>query len=174
MKKLMIVAMVALAAVAANAAKVKWGVNYGSVSKVTAGTMYLVWAPSALSFDKLAEMEAFNAASIATIGGTVVDSVTYAGSTAQTIVKPTTPISTMGSGPRTFYTMIIDTTGKEFAYSTSASVTILNNENSADISKIGTNFTTVDAKDPEPTPEPTSAILMALGLAGLALRRKQK
>jgi len=30
------------------------------------------------------------------------------------------------------------------------------------------------AKEPEPTPEPTSAMLMLLGVAGLALKRKQK
>ena len=167
--------MVAFAAVAANAAKVKWGVSDGSFEKISTGTMYLVWAQTA-DFSGLAAMEKFDAATIASVGGKVVDSKSYAGGaqTQFTVVKPTTPISDMGSGPKNLYTMIVSADGKAFAYSAVASTPILNNENTSDIAKAAADFTVADAKGPgpEPIPEPTSAMLLVLGVAGLALRRR--
>lgn len=168
MKKLMVVAMVAMAAIAANAAKVTWGVKSGTLTGVDSGTMYLVWAQAA-DFSGLSALEKFDATTIAAVGGTVVDSTSYSGGaqTAQTIVKPTTPIK-IGTGPKNLYTMIITGDGLKFAYSPVASQPILNNENTADLSFPSVNYTVVEA-----APEPTSGLLLLLGVAGLALKRRR-
>ena len=171
MKKLMVVAMVAMAAIAANAAKVQWGVNGGTIEQISSGTMFLVWADSAPSFAGLAEMENFTESTISSIGGKIVgDSVAYGGGvqTQFTIVKPNNPVAGMAAGSHKFYTMIISSDGKEFAYSPVASGTILNNETTLNIAKPAGNFTVVEA-----APEPTSGLLLLLGVAGLALRRRR-
>ena len=171
MKKLMVVAMVAFATIAANAAKVTWGVADGTLAGVNSGTMYLVWAESA-DFSGLASMEKFDSSTIAAVGGTTVASTSYAGGaqTAETVVKPTTPIS-IGAGQKKLYTMIVSDDGAKFAYSPVVSQPILNNENTADISVAAGSYTIVPAA--AAAPEPTSGLLLLLGVAGLALKRKR-
>lgn len=164
----MVVAMVAMAAIAANAAKVTWGVQSGTLTGVDAGTMYLVWAQAA-DFSGLSTMEKFDSSTIGNVGGTVLAQTAYAGGaqTDMTVVKPTTPVN-IGAGSKNLYTMIISTDGSKFAYSPSAATPILNNENTANIAKPAVNFTVVEA-----APEPTSGLLLLLGVAGLALRRRR-
>ena len=172
MKKLMVVAVVAFAAIAANAAKVTWGVSSGSFANISSGTMYLVWAESA-DFSGLSTLAKFDESTIGAVGGTIVgDSAAYGGGaqTAVTIVKPTTPISGMGTGPKKLYTMIVSDDGSAFAYSTVTSQPILNNENTADISKAAADYTVFTASA---VPEPTSGLLLLLGVAGLALKRRR-
>ena len=68
------------------------------------------------------------------------------------------------------YFIFIDDGGKDIAYTTSpVSVNVQNSTMAANVLKPASNFTYATAS----VPEPTSGLLLLLGMAGLALKRKR-
>ena len=152
MKKIMLALAVAVLAVAANAASFKWsGVNvYGSdgITKFT-GTASLY----AEGIDGVLSTAAVNAGSI----------------TATTFSND----ALVGGTTYNFY-FVVEDDGKTFTSATKSvaaqatSTVTIGFANMTSQTQNAANWTAADV------PEPTSGLLLLLGVAGLALRRKQK
>lgn len=149
MKKIIIMAAVAVVAVAANAASFKWsGVNvYGSdtTTKFTGvATLYATGIAEALSTANVSSgsIAATTFSSDSLVGGTTYD-----------------------------FFFVIEDNGKSFTSATKSvaaqatSTVTIGFANMASQTQNASNWQTV--------PEPTSGLLMLLGLAGLALKRKR-
>ena len=177
MKKLFIVAATIVVSIAANASTVTWGAQNASVvdaTKITTGTFYLMYATDSTAVDlsKFATMKEFNADSLATVGlNKTFDSFAYSSSTFQKKNNAITPTSTgvsAGNG-LTIYEVLISSTGDYVAYGT----TTMNLAATPGMNqgKALAEFTYVPkAAD---VPEPTSGLLLLVGGAMLALRRRR-
>ena len=179
MKKLLgIVAGIALA-LSANASAVSWGLQSGQTldaEKVDSGTAYLMYSIGTVDFSKFATMSSFDASSLAAVGlDTTIDTFAYSGSKVSNSVSVTPATKTsantnIGGGAKSMYIVFIDNDGKDIAYTASpVSVNIQNSTMTANALKPASNFTYATAS----VPEPTSGLLLLLGMAGLALKRKR-
>lgn len=190
MKKLMTMAVIAVAAIASQAADIKWGARNIYIPVATDATKSQTGI-QALSGDKFAAgaltVALFwvdNDGGRAKIGdyattgaGTISAQVLGNSSTATSLYDA---MLAQGSTykPSYYFTASYATANGTYTYSGTA---VANNAIStlpssaigvtADFKTAGTwDYT---ANEPEPTPEPTSGLLMLLGMAGLALRRKR-
>ena len=185
MKKLFVIAAAAGLSFAASASTVTWGATDATSvdsSKITEGTFYLMYASTAFDASKLTG-ESFSASTLADAGlDKTFDTFEYS-NTGTTFKKNNaiTPSSTgvsAGNG-KTVYEVLISSDGKNLAWGQ----TTMNLAASAGMnqSKTISSFTYVAASTPTPptpgpsgVPEPTSGLLLLVGGAMLALRRKQK
>lgn len=177
MKKLFIVAAAIAMSVAASASTVTWGANSATAidaTKITAGTFYLMYATdsSAVDLSKFATMKEFSASSLATVGlDKTFDSFSYSSTTYSKKNNAITPVSTgvsAGNG-LTVYEVLISSAGDYVAYTQ----TTMNLAAAAGMNQTKTfaDFTYVPkASD---VPEPTSGLLLLVGGAMLALRRRR-
>ena len=184
MKKLFVIAAAASLSFAATASTVTWGAYNASTidaSKITEGTFYLMYASSAFDASKLTG-ESFSASTLADAGlDKTFDTFAYS-STGTTSKKNNaiTPTSTgVAGGSKTVYEVLISSDGKNLAWGSTtinlAAAPGMNQPKTLD----GSAFTYVAASTPTPpgpgpVPEPTSGLLLLVGGAMLALRRKQK
>ena len=181
MKKLFVIAAAAGLSFAASASQVTWGAQNASVidsSKITEGTFYLMYASTAFDASKLTG-ESFSTETLKSAG---LDKQfdTFAYSNTGTVSKKNnaiTPTSTGVSGQQTVYEVLISSDGKNIAWG-SATISIAAAAGLNQTKTLGA-FTYVAASTPTPpgpgpVPEPTSGLLLLVGGAMLALRRKQK
>ena len=179
MKKLIMGLAIAACAVTASASQVSWGLNTGNVldaTKVDAGTAYLMFSTGTVDFSKFATMSSFDASSLATVGlDTTIDTFAYSATKISNSVSvvPSTKTSAntnIGGGNKSMYIVFIDDGGKDIAYTaTAVPVNVQNSTMAIGATKASSAFTYATAS----VPEPTSGLLLLLGVAGLALKRKR-
>ena len=172
MKKIMLALAVAVLAVAANAASFKWtGANiYGAdgTTKYTGTAEIYAYATSGTIADDVQVTDAF------VIGGT------FKSDAAGTATGFTFNWSEAVVDTNYNFFFVINDNGKEFNSATAnpsviktgiaaaTSTTTIGFANMTSATQAATNWASADV------PEPTSGLLLLLGVAGLALRRKQK
>jgi len=189
MKKLIAGLAIVACAITASASSVTWGLGMGESldsTKIDSGTAYLMYSISSVDFSKFATMQSFDASSLAAVGlDTTIDSFSYSSSKIDNNISvvPATKTSAnanIGGGAKSMYIVIIDDDGKDIAYTaTAVPVNVQNSTMAVTATKAASAFTYAAAATPgptpgpEPVPEPTSGLLMLIGAAGLALRRKR-
>ena len=196
MKKLMIAAAIVCAAVFANAANVDWKwtstlYDHPNGDAAYNGTVYIV---NANSYTQQAVLDALLAGgdlASYNMGSGIATSNGKAPSGTSTIgdVSSFTPTRTVGSDKYIdFYyaALTTGTDGKDYVFLGSTQSVALDTTMDTTLSKsLSSSKTGIDgatfsaqgwylAESAAPVPEPTSGLLLLLGVAGLALRRKQK
>ena len=178
MKKIMIAAVAVMLGIAANAAAVTWGVTAvtgpdasaapaGWVAYVLDGADYAAF--SALDGDKVAAFAADNAiatgAVVAGRGGSVI-SIKGGNFAANETVSSFMVIFDNASAG----------SANNYAYTEANSVTIAagGGDGSINYGTLASATAATGGWQSTDVPEPTSGLLLLLGVAGLALRRKQK
>ena len=172
MKKIMLALAVAVLAVAANAASFKWtGANvYGAdgTTKFTGTAEIYAYATSGTIADAVKVTDAF------VIGGTFKSDA--AGTATGYTFNWTEAVADQGYN----FFFVLNDGGKEFNSATAdpsviksgiaaaTTTTSVIFGNMAPATQAASNWASADV------PEPTSGLLLLLGVAGLALRRKQK
>ena len=187
MKKLMIALAAVAMGVAANAASFTWAVSSGYIwdgaetpAKVTSGTAYLLFA-SALSQSDL--VTAF-AADSATAQSTVTTKAVSSASIGSNARIDTTPFTADVTTDQTAYFVIFKGDNMYVSITADAAYAAVGTEDIAFASVTASSKKSFDAASgysaagwysaaSAPVPEPTSGLLMLLGMAGLALRRRR-
>lgn len=160
-------------ALSAHATKVTWGLSTGTldVTKITAGTMYLVYASDSTAIDWTAfdGQTSFSASSITAAGfDKTIDTFAYSSSSISK-TSTITPASSGVSGSQSFYVICINDTADYVAYSPTAQTAAISTSTMTLNKTQGASaFSYTQA-----APEPTSGLLLLLGMAGLALKRKR-
>ena len=156
MKKLLILAAVIVAGVAANAASFKW----------TASNIYSPTDSTA----KLADTTATLYAYLSTADASTAVAVTTATTTSAGAISKTFDADLSGGSNYDFF-FVIDTGAYTFTSSPKAGVGVQATSTAA-VSFGSMAAQTGASGNWQAVPEPTSGLLMLLGLAGLALKRK--
>lgn len=156
MKKLLVLAAVIVAGVAANAASFKWTAAniYGSDGTTK-------WAGDVSLYAYAASADVSSA--------TLVD--TFSISTAGSVSSTFSNDSLTGGNYYNFY-FVIEDNGKAFTSTTKENVQALATQTS-NITFGNMQTATKNASNWQSVPEPTSGLLLLLGMAGLALKRKR-
>ena len=182
MKKLMIVLAAAVMTVAANASTVTWGLSSGALDteKFASGTAYLFYTSAAsLALPDTAGWDAkssWTQADITSSGATLYGTGTVANGAFTSDAQTITSLDGT-TGVKRFYMAVISDDGKNVALVTSTKTArIVAATTGASLLWNTTQFNTFSAATTPPTPdvpEPTSGLLMLVGLGALALRRRR-
>ena len=185
MKKLMFAMAVAACAAAVQASTLTYGATAGAVdaSKVETGTAYAMWAPTGTTIDwwHLANKDSYSLNDFTALGLKRVtsggDNFSFAFSGSKLTDEKGSVLrsdvggpSSLGSTTVDMYVVIVETEGSDVAYSGVMSTTIQTMPWNTDVSAVSSSFSYGSATA---IPEPTSGLLLLLGVAGLALKRKR-
>lgn len=177
MKKLMIAAVVAMLGIAANAAAVSWSMTEVQASPAAAASGgWVAYVMDASTFDAFAALDGDKVAAYVTANAIVSGSTTSArGKVTATVEGGNfTAGSTVSS-----YMVLFDNANAAnagyYAYTTAGNAVIP--EGGADgnfaVGTFANATSTTGGWQTTAVPEPTSGLLMLVGLAGLALRRRR-
>ena len=170
MKKLIIASIAITFAIVTQASNVNWGLS-GSVDTTTyaSGMAYLICVndlakPTITDDASAAEWYKDNGSSLGTAAfrsASVVDGEVYE---TEDISSPT--------GRKNYYLVIVNSDDNYMAISTTTKALNITTS-SLNISAVWTASTQMASFSTASVPEPTSGLLMLLGMAGLALRRRR-
>ena len=192
MKKLFAAAVVAIAAINLNAASVVWQATKGALydgadtpAKVTSGNAYLMFVTASYAqSDLLADFIAANGDATATLASMTSSGAmaTGAGTIGASNSRPAGTSTYDLTADGTAYFVVFNNDKMYVSYTTDALYDSVTGEATASFTTALTSIskTTIDASAGYSTsgswyavPEPTSGLLLLLGMAGLALRRKR-
>ena len=188
MKKLMILLAVAALATVGNAAAIKW--NSGTIynqsgSKANAGTALVSASLYMLTSEQYATVSAMAASDVykAAESGTYGTAAFSQNSTALGAININQTGLTGGTStsPASYYGVIVykDTISSASDSSVDAYVKVVakqvtfQDDGTVTLAGLATNVSTWSAVSASSVPEPTSSLLLLLGMAGLALKRKR-
>ena len=181
MKKLMVAAAIVCAAVAANASCVSWGITSGSLDaeKFASGTLYLVHGSSAPSLTDLS-VSAYTIDNILKYTGdslaklNTVDNNLELVKGAGKIVGTGNNVTSYDEGSTGAYKVYAVAVSADGQYAAVSDVKTMNinaaSPAPAPANWAGGAFTVYTASA---VPEPTSGLLLLLGVAGLVLKRRR-
>ena len=185
MKKIMIIAAVAFAAVVSNAATISWTLTnvYDLSGANKAGETYnaylMTTAANALDSWSSMDTTAFASALDKGYKMTWSEAGKYSNSVFTDIndINAASGLNLQGGNAYSFYAIVVDPAGENYYISPVKDVTISSGtDNSAIAFGSQKNYTIAGGSSYAgytAVPEPTSGLLMLVGLAGLALRRKR-
>jgi len=179
MKKLLTLAAVVMTAAITHAAAVGWTI--GGTSAYNGGTydLFVIGLNGVTSVDQITAMvaAATDVSSYAFADGTVANAIS------KTATASGKSITYSGSGTDTYsaFAVLWNSEGTEASYTSTVSIQMDNNSSSKTFAfanqatNLGNNKFAVGGGSGggESVPEPTSGLLMLIGAAGLALRRKR-
>ena len=173
MKKIMILAAVALAAVVTNAATVKWsGSGIKGTDGANAGNTYTAYffiaadTTGAFTENIMTLESAITAISQKDFSGAVASKNLING-----MIAAVTATHTPGVGTYDTFGIVVNSDASQYLVLDAKTVNVLNAASTYTASWAGVNNTAADWQTAA-VPEPTSGLLLLLGMAGLALRRK--
>ena len=185
MKKLMLTAVAIAMAVVANAASIKWNTNYevgdGTDSGLTSATVAYLIDSAALSQSSIYDALVAGSTLDAAVEGKYVKSATMSDGA---VATQTFDAFTAGE-KKTLYMVCFDSDLNAVYFSEEIQKSILGTgsanyffDNNTSIEATMADMSTFDASvggwvSTAAVPEPTSGLLMLLGMAGLALRRRR-
>ena len=169
MKKLMIVLAVAAMAVGAQANTLKWGINSTGgtldTTKFADATVYLMYSGTAISVPTATDGAASYSTANLTTGSQLLTGAMSAGA-----FEGDDFIDSL-SGRTYYYLAVISDDGKYMAISTTTKTASMGTgTGNTSLKWMPTQFTVYSASA---VPEPTSGLLMLVGLGALALRRRR-
>ena len=170
MKKLLILAAAVMTVAITHAAAVGWSI--GGTSAFTGGTydLFVVGLNGVTGADQIAALVAAgkDVSSYSFANGSVGSAVTVAASTSGK------SITYSGSGTDTYqaFAVLWDKDGKNASYTSNSSISMANNSTSKTFA-FANQATNLSNNSFVVAPEPTSGLLLLLGMAGLALKRKR-
>jgi len=191
MKKLIIAAFVGVSTLALNAASVNWQASKGALydgattpAKITSGSAYLMFVTADYTqSDLVAAFKAAEGKADATLTAMQASGAmaTGAGTISSSSSRPSGTSTYNLSADATAYFVVFNNDKMYVSYTTDALYDAVTGEASATFatSLASSSKTTLQAADGYSAagwyavPEPTSGLLMLLGMAGLALRRKR-
>ena len=166
MKKLIFAALVAVVAVSAHANTLQWGVNAttGTLdpTKFANATAYLMYSASAISVPTSTDKASYSTSDLT--AGSQLASGTMTGGE----FSGSNLIDTL-SGKHYYYMAVISSDGKYMAISTTTKTANM----STSTANTALKWSTAQFKTYGGVPEPTSGLLMLVGLGALALRRRR-
>ena len=180
MKKLMMAAAIVCAAVASNASTVSWGVTTAmSTEKFASGNLYLftgssiadltTWAASQTSFT-LDSVKTALGANLAALNGAPNTIALNAGLGSSTGNSVTT-YGDSKTGNYSVFVVAISDDGKNLAVAKDPKTLNIRNVASPALATYGA--ADMNVYTASSVPEPTSGLLLLLGVAGMALRRRR-
>lgn len=185
MKKLMVLATVALTAIATQAASITWGarniyipvaadVNVSQTGIIaSSGTKFAADALTVALYWVAADGTKTAIDSYATTGAGLIGGKTLGNSSADTALYTAMLAQGDSYKPNYYFTATYTTADGTYVYEGTATATsAIANLPSGNIG-VTANFANAGTWSYTAVPEPTSALLTLLGLAGLALRRKR-
>ena len=173
MKKLIVAAAIAIGSIAAHASALNWGISGGTLdtTKFASGTAYFL-AINDIARPTLADDTAASewySANIATVQssalftGTVTDGAFYSAAEANDLTRARQNYWMLidnGEAADADHFIAVATINKGVTFNANSSVAVTASWNASQFSTYA-------------VPEPTSGLLMLLGIAGLALKRKR-
>ena len=174
MKKLLTLAAVVIVAATTHAAAVGWTIAGASAYASGSYDVFVIGKNGVTGVDQIAALVAADQ-SVSSYAFYEGGSVSSTGMASQTVTASGKTITYSGSGTDTYqaFAVLWKSDGKEASYTSVASIEMANDSTSKTFlfgnqsANLAANNFTVNV------PEPTSGLMLLLGVAGLALRRKR-